>query len=49
MCRVELEGTVVPAVVEDAIEDALNRYGRPKFMILISETFERSHERPGLH
>lgn len=45
--RVELEGTVEPAVVEDAIEDALNRYGKPKFMILISETFEGKTNMPG--
>ncbi|HOD13399.1 MAG TPA: DUF6175 family protein [Spirochaetota bacterium] len=47
MCRVMLEGTVLPAVAEDAIEDALNRYGRPKFMMLISETFERHMNAPG--
>lgn len=47
MCRITLEGTVIPAVAEDAIEDALNRYGRPKFMILISETFERHMNAPG--
>lgn len=47
LCRVEIEGTVVPAVAEDAIEDALNRYGRPKFMILISETFENHMNAPG--
>jgi hypothetical protein len=47
MCRVELEGTVVPAVAEDAIEDALNRYGRPKFMVLVSETFEGQMNAPG--
>ncbi len=45
--RVEIEGTVEPAVVEDAVEDALNRYGRPKFMILISETFEGRMNQPG--
>jgi len=47
MCRVMLEGTVLTAVAEDAIEDALNRYGRPKFMMLISETFERHMNAPG--
>jgi hypothetical protein len=47
MYTVELEGTVEPAVVEDAIEDALNRYGRPKFMMLINETFERKMNAPG--
>ncbi len=45
--RVEIEGTVEPAVVEDAIEDALNRYGKPKFMVLISETFEGKMNTPG--
>ncbi len=44
---VEIEGTVEQAVVEDAIEDALNRYGKPKFMVLISETFERKMNAPG--
>jgi hypothetical protein len=47
MCRVMLEGTVLPAVAEDAIENALNRYGRPKFMILINETFEGHMNAPG--
>ncbi len=45
---VELEGTVEPAVVEDAIADALNRYGRPKFMILIKETFDGTMNQPGM-
>jgi hypothetical protein len=47
MYTVELEGTVEPAVVEDAIEDALNRYGKPKFMMLISETFGNKMNQPG--
>jgi hypothetical protein len=48
MFTVVLEGTVVPAVAEDAIEDALNRYGRPKFMMLISETYEGHMNQPGM-
>jgi hypothetical protein len=44
---IELEGTVEQAVVEDAIEAALNRYGKPKFMVLISETFENKMNAPG--
>ncbi len=48
MYSIEIEGTVEPAVIEDAIADALNRYGRPKFMILINETFEGTMNRPGL-
>lgn len=44
---VEIEGTVEEAVVEDAIEDALNRYGKPKFLVLIRETFDRRPNEPG--
>jgi hypothetical protein len=47
MYTVEIEGTVEQAVVEDAIENALNRYGRPKFMVLINETFEGRMNAPG--
>jgi len=44
---VTIEGTVESAVVQDAIEDALNRYGRPKFMVLIEETFNGTRNAPG--
>lgn len=44
---VTLEGTVEPAVIQDAIADALNRYGRPKFMVLIVETFNGKINTPG--
>ena len=44
---VTIEGTVEPAVVQDAIADALNRYGRPKFMVLIQETFNGKKNTPG--
>ena len=37
---VTIEGTVEPGVIEDAIQEALNRYGKPKFMMLIDETIE---------
>jgi hypothetical protein len=47
MYTVEIEGTVEQAAVEDAIESALNRYGRPKFMVLINETFEGKTNMPG--
>ncbi len=47
MYMVELEGTVEQAAVEDAIESALTRYGRPKFMVLINETFEGKTNAPG--
>lgn len=44
---VTIEGTVEPGVVEDAIEDALNRYGKPKFMVLIKENFNGKDNIPG--
>lgn len=44
---VTIEGTVEPSVVEDAVEDALNRYGRPKFMVLVKETFNGKDNMPG--
>jgi len=44
---VTIEGTVEAAVVQDAIADALNRYGRPKFMVLIQETLTGKAKAPG--
>jgi len=44
---VTIEGTVEAAVVEDAIADILNSYGRPKFMVLIDEKFEGKVNTPG--
>jgi len=44
---VTIEGTVEPTAVEDAIEDILRSYGRPKFMVLIDETFEGKKNTPG--
>lgn len=44
---VTLEGTVESAAIEDAIQSILNTYGRPKFMVLIQETFERKRNTPG--
>jgi len=44
---VTIEGIVEPSVIEDAIEDALNRYGRPKFMVLVNEKFDGKTNRPG--
>lgn len=44
---VTIEGTVEASVVEDAVEDALNRYGRPKFMVLVKETFNGKDNLPG--
>ena len=44
---VTIEGTVESGVVEDAIADALNRYGRPKFMVLIQETLNGKKNAPG--
>jgi len=45
---VTIEGTVEPGVVEDAIEDALERYGRPKFMVLVDENIEGDRNAPGM-
>ena len=44
---VTIEGTVEATAVEDAIADILNTYGRPKFMVLIQETFEGKKNMPG--
>jgi hypothetical protein len=44
---VTIEGTVEPSVVEDAVQDALERYGRPKFMVLVKETFNGKDNIPG--
>lgn len=45
--RVTIEGTVEEAVVMNAIEEALNRYGRPRIMVLIREKFEGRSNLPG--
>lgn len=44
---VTIEGIVEPAAVEDAIASILNTYGKPKFMVLIQETFDRRRSTPG--
>jgi len=44
---VTIEGTVDTAEVEEAIEETIERYGRPKFMVLIEETFEDKKNLPG--
>jgi len=44
---VTIEGTVEASVVEDAVADALERYGKPKFMVLIKETFNGKENMPG--
>ena len=44
---VTLEGEVYPQAVNDTIEATLRNYGRPKFMILINETFEGKQNPPG--
>ncbi len=44
---VTIEGTVEAAAVEDAIQSILKTYGRPKFMVLVQETFERKRNMPG--
>jgi hypothetical protein len=47
MYTMEIEGTVESAVVKDAIRDALKRYGRPKFIVLVHESFEGRRSMPG--
>jgi len=44
---VTIEGRVEIAAVNDAIADALNTYGRPKFMVLVSEKFDGRRNMPG--
>ncbi|HQO01202.1 MAG TPA: DUF6175 family protein, partial [Spirochaetota bacterium] len=42
-----IRGEVFPAAVNEAIEATLRNYGRPKFMVLIQETFEGTRNQPG--
>ncbi|HOM88911.1 MAG TPA: DUF6175 family protein [Spirochaetota bacterium] len=44
---VRIYGEVYPQAVNDTIEATLKNYGRPKFMILINETFEGQKHEPG--
>lgn len=44
---VTIEGEVYPQAVNDTIEATLRNYGRPKFMVLINETFEGKRNLPG--
>jgi hypothetical protein len=44
---VTIEGEVYPQAVNDTIEATLRNYGRPKFMILVNETFEGKQNLPG--
>jgi len=44
---VTISGEVYPQAVNDTIESTLKNYGRPKFMVLISETFEGNVNQPG--
>ncbi|MDY6935638.1 MAG: hypothetical protein SVZ03_15625 [Spirochaetota bacterium] len=44
---VTLEGEVYPQAVNDTIESTLRNYGRPKFMVLVKETFEGKQNMPG--
>lgn len=44
---VTLEGEVYPQAVNDTIQSTLENYGRPKFMVLIRETFEGKRNQPG--
>ncbi len=44
---VTIRGKVFPAAVNDTIEATLRNYGRPKFMVLVEETFDGSKNQPG--
>lgn len=45
---VTIEGDVYPSAVGDAIRSTLENYGRPKFIVLLKETFEGTTHEPGL-
>jgi hypothetical protein len=45
---VTIEGEVYPAAVGDAIRQTLDNYGRPRFMVLLRETFEGKTNTPGM-
>lgn len=44
---VTLEGRVYPKAVDETIRSTIENYGRPRFMVLISETFEGKKNMPG--
>ena len=44
---VTIEGEVFPQAVNDTIQATLKNYGRPKFMVLVNETFEGKENDPG--
>ena len=44
---VTIEGEVYPQAVNDTIEATLRNYGRPKFMVLVKESFEGKDNAPG--
>ncbi|MBN1499886.1 MAG: flagellar assembly protein T N-terminal domain-containing protein [Spirochaetes bacterium] len=45
---VTISGTVYPQAVNDTIRATLENYGRPRFMVLVKETFEGKVNMPGL-
>jgi len=44
---VTIRGTVFPQAVNNTIEATIKNYGRPKFMVLVRETFEGKMNMPG--
>lgn len=44
---VTIKGEVYPAAVNETIEATLKNYGRPKFMILVKESFDGQNKNPG--
>lgn len=45
--HVTIEGSVEKSAVEDAIGKAIERYGKPKMMILVKEDFIGTNNKPG--
>ncbi len=45
---VTLQGRVYPQAVNDTIQATLENYGRPKFMVLVNESFEGKKNAPGM-
>ncbi len=44
---VTIKGEVYPAAVNETIEATIRNYGRPKFMVLVKETFDGAQNMPG--
>ena len=45
--KIILEGTVEPAAIDDVIKKAIKDYGRPNFIVLVTETIDGKKIAPG--